>query len=110
MRTSRNGTESSPVRNAGPRRVAKPKVARKAKEPKKPRTESQQARDGSKKAASLALLRRPEGAALQDLTAATEWQAHSVRGFISGPLGKKMGLKAISSKREDGQRMYQIAS
>jgi hypothetical protein len=41
--------------------------------------------------------------------AATEWQAHSVRGFISGSLTKKMGLKIESIKREDGERAYVLA-
>ena len=39
----------------------------------------------------------------------TGWQAHSVRGFISGALGKKMDLMVESSKREDGERVYSIA-
>ena len=39
---------------------------------------------------------------------ATGWQAHSVRGFISGALGKKMGLKVDSVRREDGERVYSI--
>jgi hypothetical protein len=39
---------------------------------------------------------------------ATGWQAHSVRGFISG-MGKKMSLKVESTKREDGERVYHIA-
>ena len=38
--------------------------------------------------------------------AATNWQAHSVRAFISGNLIKKMGLKVASIKREDGERTY----
>jgi len=67
------------------------------------------ARDGSKKAEVLTLLRRKEGATLQDLMASTGWQAHSVRGFLSGALGKKMGLPVESAKREDGVRIYSIA-
>jgi hypothetical protein len=43
---------------------------------------------------------------LKEIMAATDWQAHSVRGFISGSLGKKMGLKIDSAKREDGERVY----
>jgi hypothetical protein len=56
------------------------------------------------------LLRRKEGATLADLTKATGWQPHSVRGFLSAHVGKKLGLKLKSSKAEDGQRVYQIAS
>ena len=68
------------------------------------------ARAGSKKAIVLGLLQRPDGATLKDIQDATGWQAHSVRGFISGSLGKKMGLTVESSKRADGERTYQIAS
>jgi hypothetical protein len=39
---------------------------------------------------------------------ATGWQAHSVRGFISGTLGKKMDLPVASGKNEAGERSYRI--
>jgi len=39
---------------------------------------------------------------------ATNWQAHSVRGFISGTLGKKMGLTVVSTRGENGERTYSI--
>jgi len=39
---------------------------------------------------------------------ATGWQPHSVRGFLSGAIGKKMGLKVISTKGEDGERSYSV--
>jgi hypothetical protein len=66
------------------------------------------ARGGSKTAWVLELLRRPGGATLQDLMAETEWQAHSVRGFLSGTVGKKMGLTVTSTKGENGQRTYSL--
>ena len=68
-----------------------------------------EAREGSKKSIVLDLLRRPKGATLAELATATGWQNHSVRGFLSGALGKKMGLQIDSTKREDGQRTYQLA-
>ncbi len=67
------------------------------------------AREGSKKAIVLDLLKRPEGATLNEIQEATNWQPHSVRGFISGSLTKKMGLSVESSKRDDGQRLYRVA-
>ena len=48
------------------------------------------------------------GATLAQIMKATDWQAHSVRGFISGALGKKMGLTVDSIRREDGERVYSI--
>jgi hypothetical protein len=68
------------------------------------------ARDGSKKAEVLGLLRRKGGATLAQIMKATGWQAHSVRGFISGALGKKMGLTVGSVRREDGERVYTLVS
>ena len=38
----------------------------------------------------------------------TDWQPHSVRGFLSGTIGKKMGLKVESTKSEDGERNYSV--
>ena len=61
----------------------------------------------SKAARVIAMLERPEGATLQAIVRATGWQTHSVRGFISGHLKKKLGLKVRSSKRE-GERVYSI--
>jgi hypothetical protein len=86
-------------------------VAPKGKRSRKAATaksEAAPAREGSKKAIVLDMLKRPEGATLKDIMAATSWQAHSVRGFISGSLTKKMGLKIASIKREDGERAYQL--
>ena len=54
--------------------------------------------------------RSPQAHLLVDSMEATGWQAHSVRGFISGTLGKKMGLKVESAKRADGQRVYTLAT
>ncbi|HTU48596.1 MAG TPA: DUF3489 domain-containing protein [Bryobacteraceae bacterium] len=65
-------------------------------------------REGSKTATVLELLKRSGGATLKDLMEATEWQAHSVRGFLSGTVGKKMRLQLTSAKKENGTRVYSI--
>jgi hypothetical protein len=58
----------------------------------------------------IELLRRKDGTTLAELTKATGWQPHSVRGFLSAQVSKKLGLKVESTKREDGQRVYKIGS
>ena len=65
-------------------------------------------REGSKTATILELLKRPGGATSKELQKATGWQPHSVRGFLSGTIGKKMGLTVTSTKGEDGERNYSI--
>ena len=54
------------------------------------------------------LLRRPEGAGIDEITAATGWQSHTVRGAMSGALKKKLGLEITSKKVEGLGRVYRI--
>ena len=68
------------------------------------------AREGSKTAKVLDLLKRPGGATLKELMKATGWQPHSLRGFLSGTVRKKMRLSVESAKGEAGERSYSIAS
>ena len=70
---------------------------------------AERVRPGSKTAKVLDLVKRSGGATLKQLMKATGWQAHSVRGFLSGTLGKKMRLKIASSKSNDGERVYCLA-
>ena len=65
-------------------------------------------REGTKTAKVLDLLKRPDGVTLKELTKATGWQAHSVRGFLSGTVRKKMGLPVTSTTSNDGERGYFI--
>jgi hypothetical protein len=77
---------------------------------RKPQAKAATARRGSKTDEVLAMLQRANGTTLYDIMQATGWQAHSVRGFISGTLGKKMRLTVASTKGEDGQRRYAITA
>ena len=85
------------------------KKASAAKKPAQAKRGASVAREGRKKATVLELLRRKQGATLAEIMTATGWQPHSVRGFISGALNKKMGLTVASTKLEDGERVYSIA-
>jgi hypothetical protein len=96
-----------------PEPQAAPAAPKKAKATKQARakddaTGPKGAREGSKKATVLELLRRPEGATLKEIMAATQWLPHSVRGFVSGSLTKKMGLKIESFKSTNGDRAYRL--
>jgi hypothetical protein len=64
-------------------------------------------RSNTKTAQVTRLLEQPKGATLVAIMKATGWQAHSVRGFISGQLGKKLSLRVRSFTR-DGERVYQL--
>jgi hypothetical protein len=63
---------------------------------------------GTKTAKILDLLKRPGGATAKELVKTTGWQPHSVRGFLSGNVGKKMGLTVTSVRGEDGERRYSV--
>ena len=82
------------------------KPARKAATAKK----AAPASHGGKTAKILELLKRAGGVTLKELTKATGWQAHSIRGFMSGVVGKKLGTPVESSKGADGERVYHLAS
>ena len=88
-----------------------PTGTRAVRKPKRTKTKKREVSNHprSKSEAVIALLRQPGGATLQALMTATGWQAHSVRGFISGQVTKKMRLKVRSFTR-DGQRVYSIRS
>ena len=96
------GKPRSGKRASSPER--RPKVKKAAKQAKP----AAGAREGSKAAKVLGLLRRPDGASLKELMKATGWLAHSVRGFLSGTVAKRMGLKLVSKKSEDGERRYSL--
>jgi len=99
-----------PKARATKRRAPAATARKAAKKPKVPTKPPALARRGTKTAKILALLRRPTGASLPELRKATGWQAHSVRGFLSGAVKKKMGLRIDAVSRDDGERAYHVAS
>ena len=94
--------------HVAPKKTKSGKKARSPKKAPKGQKKASAARDGSKTAKVLDLLKRPGGVTSRELMKATGWQPHSVRGFLSGTINKKMGLTVISSKAEDGERSYSI--
>jgi hypothetical protein len=84
----------------------KAKRARKAAHAKK----AAPVRAGTKTAKVIHLLKRPGGATLKNLMKATGWQAPSVRGFLSGTLGKKLKSPVASFKSDTGERAYRLPS
>ena len=65
-------------------------------------------RAGTKQEMLIAMLQAPKGATMAEITTATQWQAHTARGAMSGALGKKLGLVVTSAKEEDRGRVYRI--
>ena len=65
-------------------------------------------RPGTKLAALVVALRRPQGATSLQLMLATGWQPHSVRGAISGMLRKKLGLNVVLARNDTGERVYKV--
>jgi len=109
-------TQAKKRANAGARRAhsasGKPKPGKRANPGKQAprRATKAQLRQGSKTAVILDLLKRPDGATTKELLEATNWQPHSLRGFLSGTLRKKMGLVITSAKAGDGERRYALKS
>jgi hypothetical protein len=66
-------------------------------------------RDNSKQAQVIAMLKRPEGATIEQICEVTQWQAHTVRGTFGGAFKKKLGLEITSTKEVGGQRIYRVA-
>lgn len=66
-------------------------------------------RPGTKLAAIINAMRSPGGATIAQMMAGTGWQAHTVRGAISGMVRKRLGYAVVTEKGADGQQAYRIA-
>src|SRR5258705_2486410 len=89
-------------------RSASPKSS-KSKSRKRPTPVSAKsaARPATKHARIIAMLRSPAGATIAAIMTATDWQQHSVRGFLAGVVRKKLGLNLVSEQTDKG-RVYRI--
>ena len=96
---SARSTKGTPVR----------KAAKKARRGAASKKVNGRARRGTKQAILIEMLRRPNGATIEQMTAKAGWQAHSVRGAISGALKKKLGLPVTSETVEGRGRVYRIS-
>jgi hypothetical protein len=85
------------------RKAAKP-ASRERSTPTSPRSA---ARPDTKHARIIAMLRMPAGATITAIMTATDWQQHSVRGFLAGVVRKKLGLNLVSEQTDKG-RVYRI--
>jgi hypothetical protein len=94
--------------HVAPKKGKSSKKATPAKTAPKGAKKATGARDGSKTSKVLELLKRPGGVTAKELMKVTGWQPHSVRGFLSGTVRKKMGLAVTSAKGEDGERSYSV--
>ncbi len=83
-------------------------VRERAKAEPEPEARRPNARSGTKQALLIEMLQRAGGATMEEIVAATGWQSHTVRGAMSGALGKKLGLAVLSSKDPERGRVYRL--
>lgn len=84
-------------------------TSRKAKKGKVKEKPAPSTRANSKQAQLIEMLKRRDGATIEEIVKKFDWQAHTVRGAIAGALKKKLGLKVDSEKVEGRGRVYRIA-
>jgi hypothetical protein len=81
-------------------------VSKKSPAKSKP-TSPRKAHSETKQSRAIAMLRSDAGATIPGLMKATDWQPHSVRGFLAGVIRKRLGLK-LESRKANGCRTYWI--
>ena len=107
VNTTKPRTQKRTLKSAARRRARRPSSAAAAPAHARGSSVARPVRQ-SKKAAIVALLERPNGAAIGDLTAATGWQVHSVRAALTGL--RKEGRKVLRDKDNAGAARYRVAA
>jgi hypothetical protein len=92
------------LENGSARSTARPKTSRKSSV----RAKTTGVRAGTKKAQVIRMLQRSNGASLAEIMRVTQWQPHTVRGFISRALVHDLGLRVARFKRDQGQAAYRL--
>jgi hypothetical protein len=96
-------TKPKPATRSTVRKTRKPATRKRLT----PASSRPAARLDTKHARIIAMLRTSTGATIAAIMTATEWQQHSVRGFLAGVVRKKLGLNLVSEQTEKG-RVYRI--
>ncbi len=109
VETPRNGRGVETMETMMTKKIGQPKQSGNARAAKV-RTAAGRDRRGpkTKKQIALALLERPKGASIAEMQGAMGWQAHSVRGFLAGTVGKMPGVILVSERPENGPRRYRV--
>lgn len=114
LKRSRATTSTSPKRTASKKRSAEPNAAARSKVTPDVSTKATLNTDETrvervtKQERVLTLLGRTDGASIEEIMLATDWQQHSVRGFLAGTVKRKLGFPLTSSKTKEGARRYRI--
>jgi hypothetical protein len=98
------GADAAPVEPIPKRRGRRPKAAPTGADV----APAPKSRGGTKQAQLVAMLERADGATIDEITAATGWQPHTVRGAFAGALKKRLGLTVTSEKVEGRGRVYRV--
>jgi hypothetical protein len=112
------GPKKGSAKSSAPRRRKVPSAAVTAKKPPKPeraaaakmppKADKPNLERVTKQERMLTLLSRPEGDSIEEMMQATDWQQHSVRGFLAGTVKKKLGFSLTTSKAAGDVRRYRI--